>query len=84
MGKSIQLLFTFLTIFIILSLGMMADAQKKEAKICPYKLQIDKTKRCVPLNCKDLCKKKYGPTGSGSCSEEKGFCNCTANCKVSR
>ncbi|CAN7019076.1 hypothetical protein Bca4012_033791 [Brassica carinata] len=83
MRKSLQLLFTFLTIFIVLSLGMMADAQKNEAKECPYKLPIDKTKRCGPLNCLNLCKKKYGPTGSGSCSEEKGFCNCTAHCKGS-
>ncbi|CAF1866381.1 hypothetical protein YC2023_055186 [Brassica napus] len=84
MRKSLQLLFTFLTIFIVLSLGMMVDAQKNEPKECPYKLPIDKTKRCAPLNCLNLCKKKYGPTGSGSCSEEKGFCNCTAHCKGSR
>ncbi|KAF8099002.1 hypothetical protein N665_0254s0003 [Sinapis alba] len=76
MRKSLQLLFTFLTIFIILSLGMMADAKKQ----CLYKTPTP-NKRCVPVQCLDICKKKYGAGAAGSCSDEKGFCNCSANCK---
>ncbi|CAN7086457.1 unnamed protein product [Brassica oleracea var. botrytis] len=39
MKKSLQLSFTFLIISIILSQGMMADAQKKN---CPHKIPIRK------------------------------------------
>ncbi|CAF2183084.1 unnamed protein product [Brassica napus] len=70
MKKSLQLSFTFLIIFIILSQGMMADAQKKN---CPHKIPITGS-YCIPTKCLDMCKKQHGTTGS--CSEEKGFCNC--------
>ncbi|CAG7862670.1 unnamed protein product, partial [Brassica rapa] len=49
---------------------MMADAQKKN---CPHKIQI-KGSYCAPTICLDKCKKQHGTLGS--CSEEKGFCNC--------
>uniref|UniRef100_A0A0D3BF84 Knottin scorpion toxin-like domain-containing protein n=1 Tax=Brassica oleracea var. oleracea TaxID=109376 RepID=A0A0D3BF84_BRAOL len=49
---------------------MMADAQKKN---CPHKIPI-KGSYCVPTKCLDMCKKQHGTLGS--CSEEKGFCNC--------
>ncbi|KAF8117397.1 hypothetical protein N665_0011s0113 [Sinapis alba] len=78
MKKSIQLLFTFLTIFIILSL----DAQKKEGKRCTYKIPISPKTLCFPLLCRSECKKKYGPTGSGVCLDPKGFCKCDAVCEV--
>ncbi|KAL0789226.1 hypothetical protein Bca101_005472 [Brassica carinata] len=70
MKKSLQLSFMFLIIFIILSQGMMADAQKKN---CPHKIPI-KGSYCIPTKCLDMCKKQHGTLGS--CSEEKGFCNC--------
>ncbi|CAN7135392.1 unnamed protein product [Brassica rapa subsp. narinosa] len=79
MRKSLQLLFTFLTIFIILSL----DAQKKETKLCPYKIPHS-SKQCFPILCRNECKKKYPPSGSGVCSDSKGFCDCNAPCKGSR
>ncbi|KAF8049823.1 hypothetical protein N665_2112s0008 [Sinapis alba] len=72
MRKSLQLLFTFLIICIILSLGITADAQKVEKKKCPHKISMKG--RCIPVECLDKCKKQYGTPGS--CSEEKGFCNC--------
>ena len=49
---------------------MMADAQKKN---CPHKIPITGS-YCIPTKCLDMCKKQHGTTGS--CSEEKGFCNC--------
>ncbi|CAG7862669.1 unnamed protein product [Brassica rapa] len=52
---------------------MMADAQKKN---CPHKIQI-KGSYCAPTICLDKCKKQHGTLGS--CSEEKGFCNCACN-----
>ncbi|CAN6813959.1 unnamed protein product [Brassica oleracea] len=70
MKKSLQLSFMFLIIFFILSQGMMADAQKKN---CPHKIPI-KGSYCIPTKCLDMCKKQHGTLGS--CSEEKGFCNC--------
>ncbi|KAF8112164.1 hypothetical protein N665_0066s0039 [Sinapis alba] len=79
MRRSLQFLFTFLFIFIILSLGMMTDAKKQ----CPYKTPHP-NKHCVPLRCLDICKKQHGAGASGSCSDEKGFCNCMANCKGAR
>ncbi|RID49623.1 hypothetical protein BRARA_H00411 [Brassica rapa] len=83
MRKSLQLLFTFLTVFIILSLGMMTDAQKKETKLCSYKISHS-SKQCFPILCRNECKKKYPPSGSGVCSDSKGFCDCNAPCKGSR
>uniref|UniRef100_A0A0D3BE38 Translation initiation factor 3 N-terminal domain-containing protein n=1 Tax=Brassica oleracea var. oleracea TaxID=109376 RepID=A0A0D3BE38_BRAOL len=81
MRKSVQLLSTFLIVFIILSLGMMADAKKQ----CPYKIPISKKlSYCAATLCLADCKKQHGADASGSCSEEKGFCNCVANCKGSR
>ncbi|KAF8117392.1 hypothetical protein N665_0011s0108 [Sinapis alba] len=84
MRKSLQLLFTFLTIFIILSLGTMTYAQKKETKLCSYKIPITTKTPCFPLLCRGGCKKKYGPTGSGVCSNPKGFCDCNAVCRGPR
>ncbi|CAN7053028.1 unnamed protein product [Brassica rapa subsp. trilocularis] len=49
---------------------MMADAQKKN---CPHKISITGS-YCIPTKCLDMCKKQHGT--AGSCSEEKGFCNC--------
>uniref|UniRef100_M4F9Y4 Uncharacterized protein n=1 Tax=Brassica campestris TaxID=3711 RepID=M4F9Y4_BRACM len=49
---------------------MMADAQKKN---CPHKIPI-KGSYCAPTICLDKCKKQHGTLGS--CSVEKGFCNC--------
>ena len=49
---------------------MMTDAQKKN---CPHKIPI-KGSYCAPTICLDKCKKQHGTVGS--CSEEKGFCNC--------
>ncbi|KAF8083550.1 hypothetical protein N665_0766s0010 [Sinapis alba] len=75
MRKSFQLLFTFLIIFIILSLDLKRiteDAQKVEKKNCPHKISMKGM--CIPLECLNKCKKQYGTPGS--CSEEKGFCNC--------
>ncbi|CAN6804483.1 unnamed protein product [Brassica oleracea] len=77
MKKSLQLSFTFLIISIILSQGMMADAQKKN---CPHKIPI-KGSYCAPTICLDKCKKQHGTVGS--CAEEKGFCNCAYNAKKS-
>ncbi|CAN6972682.1 unnamed protein product [Brassica rapa subsp. trilocularis] len=54
---------------------MMADAQKKN---CPHKIPI-KGSYCAPTICLDKCKKQYGTLGS--CSVEKGFCNCAYNAK---
>ncbi|CAG7903579.1 unnamed protein product [Brassica rapa] len=51
---------------------MMADAQKKN---CPHKIPITGS-YCIPTKCLDMCKKQHGTTGS--CSEEKGFCNCAS------
>ncbi|WZZ67545.1 hypothetical protein YC2023_078915 [Brassica napus] len=70
MKKSLKLSFTFLIISIILSQGMMAEAQKKN---CPHKIPI-KGSYCAPTICLDKCKKQDGTVGS--CAEEKGFCNC--------
>ncbi|KAF8049822.1 hypothetical protein N665_2112s0007 [Sinapis alba] len=71
MRKSLQLLFTFLIIFIILSL---ADAQKVEKKNCPHKIPSGAKRICIQQECLNKCKKQYGTVGS--CSEEKGLCNC--------
>uniref|UniRef100_A0A0D3CX24 Uncharacterized protein n=1 Tax=Brassica oleracea var. oleracea TaxID=109376 RepID=A0A0D3CX24_BRAOL len=54
---------------------MMTDAQKKN---CPHKIPI-KGSYCAPTICLDKCKKQHGTVGS--CSEEKGFCNCAYGCK---
>ncbi|KAL0751313.1 hypothetical protein Bca101_033316 [Brassica carinata] len=85
MRKSVQLLSTFLIVFIILSLGlylrMIADSKKQ----CPYKIPINKKfSYCAATHCLADCKKQHGADASGSCSAEKGFCNCVANCKGSR
>uniref|UniRef100_A0A0D3BE37 Bifunctional inhibitor/plant lipid transfer protein/seed storage helical domain-containing protein n=1 Tax=Brassica oleracea var. oleracea TaxID=109376 RepID=A0A0D3BE37_BRAOL len=57
MRKSVQLLSTFLIIFIILSLGMMADAKKQ----CPYKIPINKMfLYCAATHCLADCKKQHG------------------------
>ncbi|CAG7902790.1 unnamed protein product, partial [Brassica rapa] len=58
MRKSFQLLFTFLTMFIILSLGMMADGQGHRILFCTYNVPVDTKKSCDPL-CKSLCVKVY-------------------------
>ncbi|KAL0751311.1 hypothetical protein Bca101_033314 [Brassica carinata] len=85
MRKSVQLLSTFLIVFIILSLGMMADAKNNAKKQCPYKIPINKKfSYCAATHCLADCKKQHGADASGSCSAEKGFCNCVANCKGSR
>ncbi|KAH0860570.1 hypothetical protein HID58_088832 [Brassica napus] len=60
---------------------MMADAKKQ----CPYKIPINKKfSYCAATHCLADCKKQHGADASGSCSAEKGFCNCVANCKGSR
>ncbi|KAH0884917.1 hypothetical protein HID58_061013 [Brassica napus] len=64
-------------------LRMMTHAQKKETKLCPYKIPIS-SKQCFPILCRNECKKKYPPSGSGVCSDSKGFCDCNAPCKGSR
>ncbi|CAN6932554.1 hypothetical protein Bca4012_100683 [Brassica carinata] len=69
MKKSLQLSFTFLIISIILSQGMMAEAQKKN---CPHKIPI-KGSYCIPTECLAMCKKQHGTLGS--CAE-KGICSC--------
>ena len=38
---------------------------------------------CAPAQCLADCKKQHGADASGSCSEEKEFCNYVANCKGS-
>ncbi|KAL0739439.1 hypothetical protein Bca4012_015649 [Brassica carinata] len=80
MRKSLQLLFTFLIVFVILSLGTITDAQKKETKLCLYPTPMISKLRCNHLICRSECKKKYPPTGSGVCSNTKGICDCNAPC----
>ncbi|CAF2058752.1 hypothetical protein Bca4012_099598 [Brassica carinata] len=83
MRKSFQLLFTFLTMFIILSLGTMTDAQRKSL-FCTYNVPVDTKKSCDPL-CNSLCIKVYGYIGKSVCEREiKGSCQCSAFCKHSR
>ncbi|CAN7051990.1 unnamed protein product [Brassica rapa subsp. trilocularis] len=83
MRRSFQLLFTFLTMFIILSLGMMADVQGHIILFCTYNVPVDTKKSCDPL-CKSLCVKVYGPYGRSVCEREiKGSCQCRAFCKCS-
>ncbi|KAL0663843.1 hypothetical protein Bca4012_100680 [Brassica carinata] len=68
MKKSLQLSFTFLIIFIILSQGMMAEGQKKNCPQIPIKGNY-----CIPTECLAMCKKQHGTLGS--CAE-KGICSC--------
>ncbi|KAF8117389.1 hypothetical protein N665_0011s0106 [Sinapis alba] len=62
----------------------MTDAQRKKTKLCSYKIPITTKQLCSHLICRGKCKKKYGPTGSGVCSNPPGFCDCNAECKGPR
>ncbi|KAF8090976.1 hypothetical protein N665_0460s0017 [Sinapis alba] len=84
MRKSLQLLSTFLTMFIILSLEMMAEAQPRRIKFCTYDVPVDSGKSC-DTKCVYFCKRLFGPIGKSVCEKVlKGYCQCSAVCKGSR
>ncbi|KAF8104196.1 hypothetical protein N665_0176s0011 [Sinapis alba] len=78
MRKTPQLSFTFLTIFIILVLGMMVNAQQKRKWCDQQQLPVNKDGLCVDSECQTKCSQKRGPTAKSTCygSKDKKPMNC--------
>ncbi|KAL0718754.1 hypothetical protein Bca4012_068077 [Brassica carinata] len=78
MRKAPQLSFTVLTIFIILVLGMVANAQGKK-KLCKYQqIPVNSNGLCVDSECQAKCVERLGATGQSKCfgSKDRKPMNC--------
>ncbi|CAN7021537.1 hypothetical protein BRARA_F01376 [Brassica rapa] len=88
MKKTPQLSFTVLTIFIILVLGMMANANKKENELfCNVQDHhfVKKNESCVDSECKKKCHETHGPKAEFICKRYRHLfgietCSCGIRC----
>ncbi|KAL0694900.1 hypothetical protein Bca4012_062082 [Brassica carinata] len=85
MRKTPQLSFTVLTIFIILVLGMMANALEKRKLCDEQQLPVNKNGLCVDSECQTQCQQKRGPKAKSTCFGSKNKlpmnCICAIPCQ---
>ncbi|KAH0885289.1 hypothetical protein HID58_061385, partial [Brassica napus] len=78
MRKTLQPSFTVLTIFIILVLGMIANAQEKRKYCDEQQLPVNKNGLCVDSECQAKCHEKRGAKAKSTCfgSKDRKPMNC--------
>ncbi|KAH0885291.1 hypothetical protein HID58_061387, partial [Brassica napus] len=78
MRKTLQPSFTVLTIFIILVLGMIANAQEKRKYCDEQQLPVNKNGLCVDSECQAKCREKRGAKAKSTCfgSKDRKPMNC--------